>query len=97
MRQKRHKIRMDRGDTLGGTVSLLLRDSVTPNGTRGRFLHRDRRDGIGWRFWGILLLVLLLASVTAWFFLPDLATNLGLPTAAEIGSRIDTFLSVPDA
>ncbi len=97
MKQRRRKIRMDRGDTLGGTVPLLLRDSITANGTGGRFLHKDRRSGPGWRAWLIFFVVLLIGAFVAWLTLPDLVRNLGLPTANDILDRIQTFFSVPDA
>ncbi|MDF1747755.1 MAG: hypothetical protein P1V34_02665 [Alphaproteobacteria bacterium] len=97
MKPRRRKIRMDRGDTLGGTVPLLLRDSITANGTSGRFLHKDRRSGPGWRSWLVFLGILLFGAIIVWFTLPELVSNLGLPTSADIWQRIQTFFSVPDA
>lgn len=41
MRQR--KIRLDRGDTLGGTVPLLMRDRVTAESKPG-LIHRRRSD-----------------------------------------------------
>ncbi len=66
---KRHKIRLERGDTLGGTVPLLLRDRVTADFKSGsihrrraesRFISR-RRESRGVGGFGGLLLILLVA------------------------------------
>lgn len=97
MRPKRRKIKLDRGDTLGGTVPLLLRDSVTANGTEGRFLHKDRGDGLSLKALAIGFGVILVLTIAAWVALPDLMENLGIPTLTEVVERIELFFSVPEA
>lgn len=97
MRPKRRKIKMDRGDTLGGTVPLLLQGSITANGSAGGLLHRDRHRGPGLWFYLLLLVLLLIAAVTGWFMLPELVERMGLPTTADVWDQIETFFSVPDA
>lgn len=95
MRLKRRKIRMDRGDTLGGTVPLLLQGSITANGSASGLLHRDRNRGPGIAFYLFLLLVLLILAMTGWFMLPELVERLGLPTTSDVWNQIKTFFSVP--
>lgn len=97
MRTKRRKIRLDRGDTLGGTVPLLLRDHVTANGTEGRFLHKDRSDGPGLKAFAIGGGVMLILAIVAWFALPGLMETLGIPTFGDVLERIEIFFSVPEA
>ena len=94
---KRRKIRMDRGDTLGGTVPLLLRDHVTANSKDGRFLHKDRRDSRPAWVYGLFAGLLLVAVIGAWLLLPDLMERLGIPTAQDIWTRITDFFAVPEA
>lgn len=96
MRPRRRKIRLDRGDTLGGTVPLLLRDSVTPNGTEGRFLHRDRGDGPGLGLYLTALLALVILATGLWLGFPEKVALIGLPTAPELWERIAGFFSVPE-
>lgn len=88
MKPKRRKILLDRGDTLGGTVPLLLRDSVIARtGTGGRSRRKDRGQGRGW-LWGMLFVILLLAAVIGWIAVPDLARDLGWPTLPELWARL---------
>lgn len=84
MAGRKRKIRMNRGDTLGGTVPLLLRDHVTPNSTEGRFLRKDRNSGPGWRTLLAILILLLIGLAASWIAFPETATRLGLPTLSEI-------------
>ena len=60
----RGKIRLDRGDTLGGTVPLSLRDHVQPDvGFGERRFSRRRRGGSSWLSWTLtILLALILAG-----------------------------------
>jgi hypothetical protein len=84
MGRRKRKIRMDRGDTLGGTVPLLLRDRVTPNGTEGRFLRKDRGGGPGWRTLLVVLLLVVLGTGALWIAYPEEAARLGLPTVSDV-------------
>lgn len=97
MKTKRRKIRLDRGDTLGGTVPLLLRDNVTANGTEGRFLHKDRSDGSGLRALAVGIVVMVVLAITAWVALPGLMESLGIPTVDDVLTRIEVFFSVPES
>ncbi|MEQ8603845.1 MAG: hypothetical protein RIB45_11035 [Marivibrio sp.] len=56
----RSKIRLDRGDTLGGTVPLSLRDHVQPDvGFGERRFSRRRRGGSAWLSWTFTILLAL--------------------------------------
>lgn len=84
MAGRKRKIRMNRGDTLGGTVPLLLRDRVTPNSTEGRFMRKERGGGPGWRTLLVLLLLVGIGALAWWIAYPEVAARLGLPTLSAI-------------
>lgn len=88
----RRKIRLDRGDTLGGTVPLSLRNHVQPDVGFGerRFGKRRRNGGSGALSW---ILTIVLALV--------LAAGIGLaigainaPEAADAGTGLLDRLGV---
>ena len=69
---KQRKIRLERGDTLGGTVPLLLRDRVTADFKTGSIHRRraesrfgTRRPSYGLSMWTVFSVLLLIALVGA--------------------------------
>lgn len=66
------RVSIDRGDTLGGTIPLIMKDQVKQgNANRRRFLKRENQGGFG-RFMSRLFFTLLIvaglgaAGVLAW-------------------------------
>ncbi len=95
-RYSRRKIRLDRGDTLGGTVPLSLRNHVQPDVGFGerRFARRRRRGGSGLLSWFLTILLALAIAGAIGLFLG----TVGTPTdgaageaAAEGAGLMDTL------
>ena len=66
---------------------------MTPNATKGRFLHKDRIEGPGFTACLVAFAVLVVLAVGLWFVFDDQAALIGLPTPAEVGERITGFLA----
>ncbi len=81
---RRHRILLDRGDTLGGTAPLILMDQISLSDRRGRFLHRDDRKRTSPTVWAILWVtaIVLTGAFAAW--------RVGLP----LGGVVERVLAV---
>lgn len=89
----RRKIRMEHGDTLGGTVPLLLRDHVEAGYGQKGFGRRRRDRGGGFRVWFWSFLVALVIALAIVFFLagPDRVDG----WLTELWDRVVGFFDVP--
>jgi hypothetical protein len=87
MKPKRRRIQLDRGDTLGGTVPLLMQGDVTASALSGRSLRRESREGGGFlRAVRRLLLLIGIAAVLIWVFVPEDASWEDVPSLPDIWS-----------
>jgi len=96
MSRGRRKIRLDKGDTLGGTVSLLLRDDVSTTSGGGPTRLNARKPARPFLRMLVFSIVLFVALI-GWFALfPDFASAIGIPPLAEtwdaIAARIESLL-----
>ncbi len=96
----RRKIRLDRGDTLGGTVPLTLRDHVMPDFGHGerRFSRRRRRRGGNLLSWVITVLLALGLAAGIGFGIGAFGDGTGKDgTAASSGPAADESTGEPGA
>lgn len=85
MKPKRRRIQLDRGDTLGGTVPLLMQGDVTPSALSGRSLRREAREGGGFLRSVFRLLVLIgIAALAIHFFVPEGVSWDDVPTFSDL-------------
>lgn len=93
MPRGRRKIKLDRGDTLGGTVSLLLRDNVSSTDGGGPTRLGPRRSSRPILKFMIFTTVLFAALVAIFALFPEAGDALGIPSVADtwdaIAARID--------
>ena len=82
---RRPRIRLDRGDTLGGTAPLILMNQISVADRRGSFLRRDERKKVSPTVWALLWIgaILLTAGFAAW--------RIGVPLDGIIARVLEIF------